>query len=529
MMGYILAILIGLCGLSAAFLTCLSSFRMIAVAQQTHYSRGGFLKWYYKKGNILHKRYLLLTLCNVLLACLFNVCFFFLGEVWGNFVSFLPFVGMLLLFIYAEKKVALKMPLRTTNRCLRLIMCYALLLAVVYIGLGFAFAELSFAVDQAWFYLFRFVPLALVTLASPLLLSLAMLVMQGYEIPHTKQYIAAAQDTLAKSSCKKIGITGSCGKTTVKHIAHALLSTKYSVKMTPMSYNTPVGIAKYINEEGADCEFFLIEMGAKRQGEIAELCDMISPDLGVITAINPQHMETFRSLENIVAEKSVLAARAKEGCAVGISAAEKGVSGTLCEGKDFSVSDEIFTADGCSFILTIGGESVRLSSCLLGKNAPHNIALAAALCKTCGMTMDEIAAAMPEVKQIPHRLEKIEKNGLTVLDDSYNANVDGAKDAVETLRLFGGKKVVVTPGIVELGELSEGENKKLGEYLVGLDQIVLVGETLVLPVRNGYLAAGGDESRLKVLPSLEKAQEFLAPLLSEGDTVLFLNDLPDCY
>ena len=130
---------------------------------------------------------------------------------------------------------------------------------------------------------------------------------------------------------------------------------------------------------------------------------------------------------------------------------------------------------------------------------------------------------------VPHRLQPIQSGGVTVLDDAYNANPAGAACALEVLRLFPGRKFVVTPGIVELGVLEGSENRALGERLAGLDGVLLVGETLVLPVKEGYLSAGGDLAALKIVPTLAKAQEALAQLLKEGDTVLFLNDLPDIY
>ena len=130
---------------------------------------------------------------------------------------------------------------------------------------------------------------------------------------------------------------------------------------------------------------------------------------------------------------------------------------------------------------------------------------------------------------VEHRLQRIEgANGVTVLDDAYNSNVEGARCALEVLRLFEGGKYVVTPGLVELGELEEQANAQLGEELAGLN-VVLVGETLVRAVRDGYMASGGDENRLVTVPTLAKAQEYLAEHLQAGDCVLFLNDLPDIY
>ena len=119
--------------------------------------------------------------------------------------------------------------------------------------------------------------------------------------------------------------------------------------------------------------------------------------------------------------------------------------------------------------------------------------------------------------------------GVNILDDGYNSNVKGARAALGVLQLFGGAKIVVTPGLVELGVLEEKENYELGKALVGLDFVILVGDTLVTPVKKGYLENGGDEGKLRVKPTLAAAQEEIKTIISAGDTVLFLNDLPDVY
>ncbi len=146
-----------------------------------------------------------------------------------------------------------------------------------------------------------------------------------------------------------------------------------------------------------------------------------------------------------------------------------------------------------------------------------------------GLSKEEIAEGIAKLDYIPHRLQPVERLGVIILDDAYNANIRGAAAALDVLRLFEGRKIVVTPGLVELGILEEKENKMLGARLVGVDRVILVGATLVTAVKNGYLEAGGDAQKLTVVPSLEKAQELLETELKEGDTVLFLNDLPDIY
>ena len=494
----------------AGFLFADASLRLCALLQQSGYSARRFFKWYFGKGNIQRKRLSLLALSLALLTALFNVCFCFLGYVWANTVSIAPFAGVLILYLWSEKKYALKVRPKPSARVIRLAAAHFLLMFALCVGLGFGLAYASLAVNETWFYLLRFVPFAALPLLSPFLLVCANFVMTGYEIPHNRAFVRKAKKALAASSCIKVGITGSFGKTSVKHYAAAMLSAKFHVIATPASYNTPMGIARTVKELGTDCDIFLAEMGARQAGDIAELCDLVQPAYGVITGVCPQHIQTFGSTEAIAREKGVLAERAEK-TVLGATAAEIPAENALREGKDFAAENVVLTAGGTEFDLRLGERTVHIATKLLGRHAAEDVALAAALCHLLGMTAEEIALA-----------------GLNILDDSYNSNIEGAKNAVEALRLFPGRRYVVTPGLVELGALEEAKNEELGALLTGLD-VILVGETLVQCVRRGYDGAGGDGSRIRTVPTLQKAQEILAAELSAGDAVLFLNDLPDIY
>ncbi|MDE6273968.1 MAG: hypothetical protein K2L87_02860 [Clostridiales bacterium] len=511
---------------AALFVLC--TLPVIAILQQGGYSGKAFVRWYCRKGNMLPRRHNLLTLSLFLLTALFCLCFSFLGARYAGLVSAAPFCGTLALYVYASRH-ALKVPLKRTGRALRLLVAYFILTAGVCFGILVGLGYASEAIGKELVSLFRFVPLTLVPLILPFIAATANFIMKAYEVPRNRRYIARAKRKLAESKCVKVGITGSFAKTSVKHMAAQIAGTKFKVIATPASYNTPMGIAKTVFETGLACDVFFAEMGARRMGDISELCDMVSPDFGAVTGICPQHLETFLSLENIKSEKGVLAQRTKK-CVLGSSASELPANDAFVYGKNFGAEEIICSADGTRFQLVLGGERIPVETVLLGKHAAEDIALAAALCHLLGMTKEEIAAGVKEVKPISHRLEKLNGNGgVVVLDDSYNSNVEGAKDAVETLKLFTGKKFVVTPGLVELGVIEREENEKLGASLVGLDGVILVGETQVLPVRNGYLAAGGEEAKLKIVKSPTAATEAIAAELSAGDCVLFLNDLPDIY
>lgn len=511
----------------ASALLSACSYPLLGILQQSGYSGKAFVKWYCRKGNMLPRRYSLLTLSLVLLVALFALCFSFLGAVYSNLISAIPYIGLCTVFCYAFRG-ALKVPLKKTGRVIRLSVCYFILLVLVHFGLGVAVAASAEAIGHDLVFVFRFVPLSLLPLVLVFLLCTANFIMKAYETPRNNRFIRKAAETLKNSRCIKVGVTGSYAKTSVKNMTAEILSVKYSVVATPASFNTPVGIARTVNEKGCDCDVFLAEMGARKRGDIRELCDMVRPEYGVVTGVCPQHLETFGSEEAVRAEKGVLASYVKK-AVLGSSAAGMSASDAWTEGKDFAAENIVCTERGTSFTLRLNGDTLSVNTPLLGRHAAQDIALSAALCCRLGMTVSEIGEGISRIRPVPHRLQHIERNGLHILDDSYNSNVEGARDAVETLRLFGGKKYVVTPGLVELGAIEEEENAKLGASLVGLDGVLLVGETLVLAVRRGYLAAGGAEDKLRVVPTLSAASEILAKELNGGDSVLFLNDLPDIY
>ncbi len=513
--------------LSVAFTTILicCALPLFGILQQENYGSGDAVKWYCKKRNMLRRRYQLLALCLVLVTAILGLCFAFLGA-YAEIVGAVAYIGLCALFVFAFRR-ALKVPVKPTKRLVRLVTCtYVLFFAAIYgseIGLFYAARAIGHPLAEA----LRPVPLGLFPILLFLFAAAANCVMKVYEVPRSRHFIKKAKKTLDASGCVKVGITGSFAKTSVKHIAAEILSKKFRVKATPASFNTPIGIAKTVNGEGLDCDIFLAEMGARHVGDIRELCDMVCPSFAVVTGVCAQHLETFHSLDNIIKEKGELARTAK--VAVLGASAEAMREDALKEGRDFAAENVELFADKTSFTLRIGERSAAVETKMLGRHAAEDIALAAALCHALGMTFEEILSAIPAVTPVPHRLERLESGGLVILDDSYNSNTEGARNAVEVLKLCGGKKVAVTPGLVELGEIEEEENAALGRELVGLDLVILVGETRVLAVRNGYKEGGGDEKKLKIVPTLAAAEVLLSECLQAGDSVLFLNDLPDKY
>ena len=524
--------------LALALLLLPCTLKMLGALQQAGYNGRRFAEWTVRKGNMVYSRFILLAFLIALSSAVLAVVFSFAGD-WAAYIALIPFPLFAVLYWIADKR-SLKVPLVSTARAQRV-------LALTGVCIFLAAAAFAVGVNAAAYYAkielishLRYLPLAVLPILLPLLMRAGNALEKPFSSSKNKKYLAAAREKLHAAECVKIGITGSFGKTSVKNFAAALLSRKYKVFATPESYNTPLGIAKAIESVDLGAyDVFLVEMGARHKGDIAELCDLVAPDHCVVTGICPQHVETFGGIEAVIAAKGEILSGTKAGgfAFVGMdentekldaSAAKLVKVGVGVHGE-CGAHDIKCTENGTEFKLALGILQTEIHTKLLGAHNARNIALAAAIAYKLGLSKEEIAEGAEALDYVPHRLQPYRANGVTILDDAYNANIVGAKEAVNVLRLFGGRKFIVTPGLVELGVLEESENAALGEKLAGLDRVILVGATLVTAVKRGYLAAGGDAEKIVVVPTLDKAEELLAEELAPGDAVLFLNDLPDIY
>ena len=503
-------------------------YRLLGILQSVGYSGKKFFNRANKKDNMAISRHLLLMLLCALSSAVLGLCFSFAGE-YAAVIGLAGYLIFLPLYIWADNKVALRVPLTFTPRLKRL---YTVLTLITAIIVYFAVALLNFGAHvwgSAVFSSLRYVPLSLFPLTMIPLVLLANLLCKIYEVPHNRGFVKKAKKKLAASDIKIIGITGSYGKTSTKKILADILGKKYRVLSTPRSHNTPMGLALAINNSNLeDYDVFVAEMGARHLGDIAELCGICPPEYAVITGICPQHLESFGSVENIIKAKGEIL----NGCKTAVIASdcfEMFEEYPCDELRSDCITDIFCGCDGSVFTLNLGGKSVEAHTKLLGRHAVDNIALAACVAFALGMSAEEIASAVDGLDYIEHRLQLIESGGVNILDDGYNSNVKGAAAALEVLRSFGGRKIVVTPGLVELGVLEKSENYMLGARLVGLDFVILVGERLVESVKDGYVENGGDPEKIKTVLGLPAAQEELKNIIKEGDTVLFLNDLPDYY
>ena len=286
-------------------------------------------------------------------------------------------------------------------------------------------------------------------------------------------------------------------------------------------------------------------MGARQIGDIKELTEIVKPSIAVITGITSQHLETFRKIDNVIKTKYELIEHLEEGGKAFFShdndytmemfkkcPHEKHIAGIKNTLSNEVYADNIkYTDKGTSFTLHINGEKQSCITSLLGSHNVSNICLASSVACSLGLTLSEICSAIPKIKPIKHRMELVEgNNGVIIIDDSYNANAEGVKSAIKVLSEFGGKKYVVTPGIVELGIKENEINFMLGVGLSKVcDGVILVGRARALKIREGLLMSGFDDSKIFMVAGLEEAKAKIQEIAKEGDVVLFENDLPDRY
>lgn len=357
-----------------------------------------------------------------------------------------------------------------------------------------------------------------------------------------------------------IGVTGSYGKTSVKYYMDTLLKEHFEVLITPESYNTPMGVVKTIRSSlKPSHQIFICEMGARHVGDIKEICDIVHPEHGIITSVGPQHLETFFNMENIVNTKFELADALPE---VGLLflngdneyirnhsgkyknkifyttgewAKVKELESQIEEGevsRYYQTGDVKLSRTGTEFTVTApDGEKETFQMRLLGEHNVINVAGAIAVANTLGVPLRQLKVPVRRIQPVAHRMQLIERGNYTIIDDAFNSNPVGSRAAVETLKQFEGVRILITPGMVELGEKEEEYNYKFGTYAADCcDYILLVGEKHTDPIHKGVLESGFSKERCRVFEKLEDALSFAYSIKDEGHKFILLeNDLPDNY
>ncbi len=341
----------------------------------------------------------------------------------------------------------------------------------------------------------------------------------------------------------KIGITGSYGKTSSKLILTSILNQKYNAMTTPENYNTPNGLMLTINNYmDKFSDYFVAEMGACRVGEIKELTDMIKPHHGILTKIGVAHLETFKTQENIQKTKfELIESLPKDGIAVLNKDDKYQVEYNLknncnvvwigIDNKgDYVASNIEYSNNGMKFDVSYKKEKHSFTTKLLGKSNVYNILGAVALAHQLDTSFYIMQKAISRINAPTHRLELKKLNNMTIIDDAYNSNPVGSKMALDVLSKMPGYRIIVTPGMIDLGEEENFYNKEFGKHMKdNVDFVILVGKKQTEAIFSGLEEVNFDKKNISVVPNLNEAFLKISEINEKNKFVLLENDLPDIF
>lgn len=458
-----------------------------------------------------------------------------------SLLTFIPRIEVCCVFMLfaarAELRTVYKKPIVYTMRVRRLFFTAALLTAAV-IAVTTLLAP-------------RYMPaVALGLLVFPIIMLAANTANKPLEAAVARWYYNDARRILrSMPDLVVIGVTGSFGKTSTKHYLYRILSERYNVLMTPGNFNTTLGVIRTVREQlKPHHQVFIVEMGAKQTGDIREICDLVHPTIGVVTAVGEMHLETFRTVDNILHTKfelidslpadgfgavnldsePIAALSATHRCPVAGYAVENAAA-------DYRAVNIGYSPAETTFDVMHGGETrTHYATRLAGRGNILNLLAAIAVADRMGVSEAMQKRAIRQIEQIEHRLNvKRTAGGITILDDAYNSNPAGAKMALEVLREFrteGGRRIVVTPGFVELGARQHELNRELGRDMAeACDMAVIVNLTNRDAIAEGLADGAFPDERIFKADSFAEASRILAAQMRAGDAVLYENDLPDSF
>ena len=433
---------------------------------------------------------------------------------------------------------------------------------------------------------------SLLLMASKWVLLLANAVNQPIEKAISRWYYNDAKRMLrAHKGLIVIGVTGSYGKTSTKNFLYRILSQKYNTLVTPGNFNTTLGVVRTIREQlQPHHQVFIVEMGAKQPGDIREICDLVQPTIGLVASVGPMHLETFGSFENIQKTKFELVRALPASGFAAINTNSPGIASyadipTHCrvlrygvrsgdfraqnlsysmQGSAFNLSYEAFPAlagaSGASMagepgaptvgtdsgaagadsgVVNAGPAGMTMTTHLLGESNIQNIVGACAIASYLGVTPLQQKRAIAQLQQVENRLFVSRQGAVTVINDAYNSNPEGAAMALDVLRdIRGGRKILITPGFVELGSRQASACRELGYKAASCADILIVvnqlnREAIVAGARQAIAEANTSvrltEENIHCMDDLALVFEALPSLLTPGDVVLYENDLPDTF
>lgn len=502
--------------------------RDLMMLQQNSYRNERYFRWFSNSGESTNIGRIFC--CIGLLFILVHHIPFFAGAAVATTITLWQCVNLF--------RAKYKKPLVWTARARRIygVMIALSTIAVALAGVFFGMRALC-------------IILMLLLVVSPVVLLASNDLLRPVEKSINKKYYDEAAAILKDMpDLKIVGITGSYGKTSTKHYLNRILQENFSTIMTPGSYNTTMGVIRTIREHLRPFnEVFIVEMGAKQPGDIKEICDLVHPSIGIITAVGEQHLESFKTIENVQQTKFELADALPTNGTIVVNndfpfVANRKVENTNCVryavsnlgDEDFSATDIEYAPTGTTFNLK--GKSlvttISFHTRLIGECNVSNLIAAVIVALKLGVPVDKIRYAVEQIEQVEHRLNlKRAPGGITIIDDAFNSNPQGSKMALEVLAMMnGGKRIVITPGMIELGALQQKSNEEFGRNIARCADIaIIVGHYNRDAIMEGIAQEGMNADNVHVVDSFDEAQKLLQNMVSSGDTVLYENDLPDTF
>ena len=436
------------------------------------------------------------------------------------------------------KREQLKKPLVFTARIKRLsvtvFLIYALVLYFIFREYDNYYANIYYLVLGIAIYLSYYVALFANFINKPV---------EHQVYLHFKRQALKKLDGM--KSMEVIGITGSYGKTSSKNIVSEILNVKYNAFPTPKNFNTAYGLINTINNYiDKFSDYFVCEMGACKVGEIKDCTDIVKPKYGIITSIGEAHLESFGSKKNIENTKfELVEALPKDGLAIlngddeiqmkhkiknKVKIMTVGIDNPDVDARACNIK---LSYKGTSFDVIFKGDKKKyhFESVLLGKNNVYNLLTGILLGKYLGISIDRLELGVRNVRPVEHRLELKKHGNLSIIDDAYNSNPKGSKMAVEVLGMMPGKTIIVTPGMIELGELQYKANYEFGQIIADnkIDEVILVGEKQTKPILDGLKSK--KYKNVHVLNDVKEAFPLINELRGKDTFVLLENDLPDVF
>jgi len=358
--------------------------------------------------------------------------------------------------------------------------------------------------------------------------------------PQERAIIRAARAKIRTLPATTIAIAGSYGKTTMRDILVTVISAGKKTATPIKNYNVPISVGRFINGLDADEEVIVVELGEYYPGDVADLTDLVDPDIGVITGINEAHLSKFKTLENtaktifeladyldgkplfVNAENKLVQTQAKQYKTMPYST--KG-----CDG--WHISNPKTSLEGTEFIARKDGKEIRAHSELLGLHQVGPLACAIALADSLGLTGQQIEHGIAQIKAYEHRMQPRQSNGAWIIDDTYNGNIDGMRVGLKFLGgLSAKRKIYVTPGIVEHGHESPAVHQRLGQYIAQArpDLVVLMQNSALADIQSG-LESADFAGQIRIETDPERFYHNIDQFVASGDVVLMQNDWSDAY